>query len=462
MKDFFISYTAVDKDWAVWIAWILEEAGYQVFVQAWDILPGNNFVAEMQKAMIEYRQTIAVLSENYFDSKYTKAEWTAAITHDPTGESRSLIPVKVRECTPEGFFLSTAYVDIVGCSEQDARAALLSAFSARLKPTVAPMFPSDRRHRNTHTKTTALFPGNPTGVTRNTTEQILDISSNTLSSGSTASATRSLPPKNLLAKKCDRYVQNQQLDFALNKHLSNRPSRPLIYIVHGDERECHTEFLDRTREENISQLIQNYDNDTKRPICLHYEIHVKWKNYKKVSIPKMIQQQLSAVTSRSGSPYEQILSLSPARCVLITFLVYSEDSPHGWQIDRLLKYWAEFEDLPPQLLLIINLNFRYRCGEGFRVRWKNHKLRTNVRQLHNREVPTVSLVGLEELLPVEQRDAVQLVKDNLVQRFYDLDVSDVETLYSMPKLRVEMGTMHMAELTHKLLEFHHRRRGYLR
>ncbi|MBV5337401.1 MAG: toll/interleukin-1 receptor domain-containing protein, partial [Deltaproteobacteria bacterium] len=34
-KDFFISYTGADKNWAEWIAWQLEEAGYQVVIQAW-------------------------------------------------------------------------------------------------------------------------------------------------------------------------------------------------------------------------------------------------------------------------------------------------------------------------------------------------------------------------------------------------------------------------------------------
>ncbi len=30
MKDFFVSFNSADKAWADWIAWTLEEAGYQV------------------------------------------------------------------------------------------------------------------------------------------------------------------------------------------------------------------------------------------------------------------------------------------------------------------------------------------------------------------------------------------------------------------------------------------------
>ncbi|MCK9895268.1 toll/interleukin-1 receptor domain-containing protein [Frankia sp. AgB32] len=32
--DFFVSYTAQDEPWAVWIAWTLEEAGFTTLIQA--------------------------------------------------------------------------------------------------------------------------------------------------------------------------------------------------------------------------------------------------------------------------------------------------------------------------------------------------------------------------------------------------------------------------------------------
>ena len=49
-RDFFISYNSHDKDWAVWIAWQLEAAGYTTLIQAWDFHAGNNFVVEMDRA----------------------------------------------------------------------------------------------------------------------------------------------------------------------------------------------------------------------------------------------------------------------------------------------------------------------------------------------------------------------------------------------------------------------------
>ena len=85
MKDFFISYNRADRTWAEWIAWQLEEAGYTVIVQAWDIRPGSNFILEMHKAARETERTIAVLSPAYLSALYTQPEWAAALVQDPTG-----------------------------------------------------------------------------------------------------------------------------------------------------------------------------------------------------------------------------------------------------------------------------------------------------------------------------------------------------------------------------------------
>ncbi|RXK82593.1 toll/interleukin-1 receptor domain-containing protein [Chlorobaculum sp. 24CR] len=48
-KDFFISYTSADRQWAEWIAWHLEQAGYSTIIQAWDFHPGSNVILEMQR-----------------------------------------------------------------------------------------------------------------------------------------------------------------------------------------------------------------------------------------------------------------------------------------------------------------------------------------------------------------------------------------------------------------------------
>ena len=43
-RDFFISYTQADRAWAEWMAWVLEEDGHKVLIQAWDFVPGSNWI----------------------------------------------------------------------------------------------------------------------------------------------------------------------------------------------------------------------------------------------------------------------------------------------------------------------------------------------------------------------------------------------------------------------------------
>ena len=35
-RDFFVSFNKADRNWATWIAWVLEEAGHSVWFQDWD------------------------------------------------------------------------------------------------------------------------------------------------------------------------------------------------------------------------------------------------------------------------------------------------------------------------------------------------------------------------------------------------------------------------------------------
>jgi TIR domain/Effector-associated domain 9 len=141
VKDFFVSYNRADRQWAEWIAWTLEEAGMTVVIQAWDFRPGGNFVLDMQRAAVECKRTIAVLSETYLKSAFTQPEWAAAFVGDPQSIDRKLLPVKVKNCKPDGLLGPIVYVDLVGRSAVEAKQALLDALPERAKPETSPDFP---------------------------------------------------------------------------------------------------------------------------------------------------------------------------------------------------------------------------------------------------------------------------------------------------------------------------------
>lgn len=141
--DFFISRTGVDAEWAEWIAWTLEEAGYHTSLQDWDFRPGRSFIREMQKGATNCRRTVAVLSPSYFESAFSAAEWEAAFTKDPTGMDRALVTVRVAQCSPPGLLARYPYIDLFGRDEATARDVLLAGVAdGRRKPAVAPRFPA--------------------------------------------------------------------------------------------------------------------------------------------------------------------------------------------------------------------------------------------------------------------------------------------------------------------------------
>ena len=143
-KDFFISYTAADRDWAEWIAWQLEEAGFSTVLQSWHFRPGQNFVLNMHNASKEAERTIAVLSPDYLNANFTQSEWAAAFRQDPRGEKGTLLPVHVRECRQQlnGLLGPITYINLVGLDESAALRRLLEGIRRQpAKPTTPPPFP---------------------------------------------------------------------------------------------------------------------------------------------------------------------------------------------------------------------------------------------------------------------------------------------------------------------------------
>jgi diguanylate cyclase (GGDEF)-like protein len=144
-KDFFISYSNLDEDWAEWISWEIEAAGYTVMMQKWDFTPGKNFAIEMNNAVNYAGKIILILSKNFLLSDFTKPEWASFFSRDPTGNKRMIIPVRVEECQPNGLLQQIVYIDFVGKSQNQCRDRLLTGIQLdRNKPVTRPLFPGTR------------------------------------------------------------------------------------------------------------------------------------------------------------------------------------------------------------------------------------------------------------------------------------------------------------------------------
>lgn len=154
MRDFFISYAGRDRKWALWVARVLEKAGYSVLLQDWDFRPGSDWVHEMHRAAIECTSTIAILSHHYLRSAYGEAEWRAAYRLDPSGEQGRLIPIRIDNVAPPGLLATRVYIDIADLDEDDAEREILQGIH-RQSPFSPDGHPPGREE--------ATFPGSPGG-----------------------------------------------------------------------------------------------------------------------------------------------------------------------------------------------------------------------------------------------------------------------------------------------------------
>ena len=120
----------------MWIAWQLEANTYKVFLQDWDIRPGDNFILKMDEASAKAERTLAVLSPEYLQSYFCKLEWSAAQRRD------RLLLVRVKKAEVDGILGPSVYIDLHGTSDAVALSALLDGVKkGRAKPNKAPSLP---------------------------------------------------------------------------------------------------------------------------------------------------------------------------------------------------------------------------------------------------------------------------------------------------------------------------------
>lgn len=168
--DVFVSYTEVDRGWAEWISWHLEESGLRVLVQTWDFGPGSNWVNGMHVGIEKAERIIAVLSPAYLSSVFGTAEWQAIWLKDADAKARSVLPVRVADCQRPGLLGPLVSVDLFGVDEPTALVRLLKVVAPegdRAKPLVKPSFPGGsgtRRRSGPAGREPPRFPTDPPAI----------------------------------------------------------------------------------------------------------------------------------------------------------------------------------------------------------------------------------------------------------------------------------------------------------
>lgn len=131
MKDFFVSYTGTDTNYATWIAELLESNQFSVTIQAWDFKPGDNFVSKINEALLECERLIVILSKSYLTSEWCEAEWTSKLAEQIKLKERRIIPIRIEPVDLKGLLSPIVYIDIVDKSENDAKQEILNGIKTK-------------------------------------------------------------------------------------------------------------------------------------------------------------------------------------------------------------------------------------------------------------------------------------------------------------------------------------------
>ncbi|WP_326723038.1 MULTISPECIES: FxSxx-COOH system tetratricopeptide repeat protein [unclassified Streptomyces] len=140
MQQFFISYAGVDRSWAEWVSWHLEQAGHRVTLDVWDWRTGDDFVQHMDQALNRADAVVALFSRSYFDlERWTQEEWTATIARRERIIPLALEPIATADVPP--LLAAKLRKDLHGLDEQAAVAALHEAVNGGIRPVTSPLFP---------------------------------------------------------------------------------------------------------------------------------------------------------------------------------------------------------------------------------------------------------------------------------------------------------------------------------
>ena len=137
-RDFFLSYAGADREWAIWIATELENAGFTVELDEWDWPPGSDAIEQMNAALERADQVLALWSPNYFDPKsWAGKESSAAMYRAHREQAERLVPVVIEDVEPSPLFAPLVAIRLDGQSEEDARRTLINRLRSPRRPSGA-------------------------------------------------------------------------------------------------------------------------------------------------------------------------------------------------------------------------------------------------------------------------------------------------------------------------------------
>jgi hypothetical protein len=257
----------------------------------------------------------------------------------------------------------------------------------------------------------------------------------------------------------DRNEQEEALKDAILLHRARAPKRPLVCVIHGDEAECHDNFVNRLSKISLPIFASHWQT---RPdpeaVILKERMEVTLRDLTEENWQRVLWGDLAAAFTRvrDASPNSVIDLISrrkPAVMIDVSLLSEELKDVSLKRLDYFFKFWGTLPPLPEDLLLIVCLSLKYqdRFNRGWLRPWValNDKLRSYIENLAFGDFEGVDGVCLPKLTAITQKDATRSVQHPLAQR-YGIYEDEVISLYKRSRVRDKEGRIPMSELLYEL------------
>ena len=227
----------------------------------------------------------------------------------------------------------------------------------------------------------------------------------------------------LLPYMADRSVQRDQLADALDVHRKDRPRRPFVTVVYGDEREAHSSFVERLEQVTFPKLLElRPDLEPVHHLSMEWARPSGALEDRKQLLQKSLANTLTG--RRSASNEEIAQAITRHQCpVMISSSIFGEI----WQPndDDLVKAWFEswqnWPDLPLGRMLLLVLNFILKDdsrGSFFarrKVKKQNEQICEFVDSLKSSKFDRVTVATLDRLEGISERHVVTWIQEEAGQ-----------------------------------------------
>lgn len=257
---------------------------------------------------------------------------------------------------------------------------------------------------------------------------------------------------------CNRSDQERELTHALLEHQATKPRRPLVCIVHGDEFECHNEFLDRMQHTSISRSL-NLNAKQLSPeehIFLWPSKDMPRERYFKVFCSNLGNALLQN-SAASPQDISKAIALNERPLILTSILLTENFQASGTDLfDAFLRFWDEWPDLPPGRTVInfVCLKHQHLETMGFFQKWKMHNLDERLREylaaLDWSAHPGQYGVLLTELKAIHRSDVEVWARNHAVQAVRRIGANEIRALYEREEICGPDGLISMEKLAAEL------------